>query len=773
MSKRTMLSAFSALGLVFLMLGTAARADYTVSGNLQYQDLEMDINQGFTGNTQNRPVRFADVLVMSGSTTLAQGATDANGDFSIFVSASTTQNISVLAVTNTVNTSFLNLRLTTFVNGGGVGNPVAYQMHSENNHDPNTNIDLGQVVALYHAGGDQFNLFDLGVDASQFLINVLGEPAPPGSPSSFIIEFTFNPNGTGFAFYDGVSVNLDGAYGYDDTILLHEVGHWVQDRFGDFSDNTGGQHFIGDSQQDPRLSFGESWPSFWGANVRTYYNITTGNTSAYRHPSMYMNSNGSINGGQGFSYDLENPSGSAGAGGAANEVAVQAMFWDITDGPSTPDFSPGFDDDQQAGFFMNRTFEETWNFVQANLRQPPFSGFLTYEDWHDLWIANMPNPQTTELIGIEQNEHHIEYVEDAFEPNNNGLLATPITQEQILNAATLHNTTWPENDEDWFRFSAIGGVTYQISTLNMLDGADTFMRLFDNNNQELANNDNAGPVGSPPGALEALRSELQWVAPADGDYFVQITRSLFNSGVGGGTVSKYGNWNFRILISSVPSTFPKIQVTPPAIVVNLAPNSTADRFAIVRNLGTLQALNYQVFEYSVENDTITDFSWVEATPNQGTVAAGQSDSVMVSFNSNGINVDTTITERLRFESNDLLNPVKTILIQLRVTVPVGIDDLPGDAVPDRYVLDQNYPNPFNPETSIRYQLPQSGPVSLTVFNSLGQTVRTLVQGNKAAGSYTVRWDGRDASGRAVSSGVYLYLLKAGDFVQTRKMLLLK
>jgi len=77
--------------------------------------------------------------------------------------------------------------------------------------------------------------------------------------------------------------------------------------------------------------------------------------------------------------------------------------------------------------------------------------------------------------------------------------------------------------------------------------------------------------------------------------------------------------------------------------------------------------------------------------------------------------------------------------------------------PLAFSLSPNAPNLFNP-TTIRFGLPEAGPVRLVVYNTTGQVVRTLVDGHRAAGFYAVTWDGRDALGRDVSSGVYLYCL---------------
>ena len=88
-------------------------------------------------------------------------------------------------------------------------------------------------------------------------------------------------------------------------------------------------------------------------------------------------------------------------------------------------------------------------------------------------------------------------------------------------------------------------------------------------------------------------------------------------------------------------------------------------------------------------------------------------------------------------------------------------------------LGQNYPNPFNPATVIGYQLSVVSDVKLTVYNLLGEKVAALIDARQNAGKYQVQWNGRDRQGRQVSSGVYLYRLEAGTFVQTRKMILLR
>jgi hypothetical protein len=106
-------------------------------------------------------------------------------------------------------------------------------------------------------------------------------------------------------------------------------------------------------------------------------------------------------------------------------------------------------------------------------------------------------------------------------------------------------------------------------------------------------------------------------------------------------------------------------------------------------------------------------------------------------------------------------------LTIRVVDPTGIVQAEKE-IPTAFALGQNYPNPFNPSTTIRYGLPSRAHVTLTVFNTLGQQISVLQNGEQDAGFYQVQLDGD-----GLSSGVYFYRLKAGDFVETKRFLLLR
>ena len=94
-------------------------------------------------------------------------------------------------------------------------------------------------------------------------------------------------------------------------------------------------------------------------------------------------------------------------------------------------------------------------------------------------------------------------------------------------------------------------------------------------------------------------------------------------------------------------------------------------------------------------------------------------------------------------------------------------------IPKEYILNQNYPNPFNPVTTLRYDLPEQSDVTITIYNMLGRKVKTLVNSTQDAGFKSVIWDATNYQGNPVSAGVYLYKIQAGEYISTKKMVLLK
>jgi hypothetical protein len=111
----------------------------------------------------------------------------------------------------------------------------------------------------------------------------------------------------------------------------------------------------------------------------------------------------------------------------------------------------------------------------------------------------------------------------------------------------------------------------------------------------------------------------------------------------------------------------------------------------------------------------------------------------------------------------------------KVTFSVALDvmDIPVSQLPNEFSLGQNYPNPFNPSTTIEFSLPRAAWVNLSIYNVLGQQVRTVVDEYLGAGLKAVVWDGRNENGRQAASGVYFYKMSAGGYSDSKKLIMLK
>ena len=115
----------------------------------------------------------------------------------------------------------------------------------------------------------------------------------------------------------------------------------------------------------------------------------------------------------------------------------------------------------------------------------------------------------------------------------------------------------------------------------------------------------------------------------------------------------------------------------------------------------------------------------------------------------------------------LMNPTPGITNTQELRFNVNI------ITPNRYTFHQNYPNPFNPTTTLRYDLPEQGHVRITIYDMLGREVKTLINQTQDAGYKSVIWDATNDYGKPVTAGIYLYQIQAGEFVHTKKMVLLK
>ena len=167
-----------------------------------------------------------------------------------------------------------------------------------------------------------------------------------------------------------------------------------------------------------------------------------------------------------------------------------------------------------------------------------------------------------------------------------------------------------------------------------------------------------------------------------------------------------------------------------------------------------------------------DLSWMDLSRESGRLGGGEADTVTVTIDTRGLPLEPEFRGWIAVTSNDPLATTVAIPVVLQLEGVVGLS---GEApVAETFRLEQNYPNPFNPATTVAFALPEAADVRLAVYDLLGREIAVLTEGPLTAGTHSVRWEGRDDSGRMVSSGVYFYRLEAGEAaVATRRMILLR
>lgn len=202
------------------------------------------------------------------------------------------------------------------------------------------------------------------------------------------------------------------------------------------------------------------------------------------------------------------------------------------------------------------------------------------------------------------------------------------------------------------------------------------------------------------------------------------------------------------------------------------PNYTLDSIVVVISNDTVYVWDYNAWEqcgfqldYTVEViDSVITITQID-TAEDGTTCYGYHNFVVpvVGLIDGNYRIDIfrdCLCEDIKF--------IKSFWFEYLIN---SIADVEGQ--PNQFALYNAYPNPFNPTTIICYSLKENSLVSLEIYNIKGQKVKTLVNSKKEKGEWTVFWNGKDESGSSVCSGIYFYRLKTGNFIQTKRMTLLK
>jgi hypothetical protein len=171
-----------------------------------------------------------------------------------------------------------------------------------------------------------------------------------------------------------------------------------------------------------------------------------------------------------------------------------------------------------------------------------------------------------------------------------------------------------------------------------------------------------------------------------------------------------------------------------------ATSTDLEDFSLDTNITSIDMLNYMeiVDEMSENNITSATIEWtVDVTDGIDTVTANNAPFTLIVDGSDAL---SALAEKL---------------------------------IPEVFALRQNYPNPFNPTTQIRYDLPEDALVAINIYDIMGRSIRSLVNSKQTAGYRSIQWNATNNLGEPVSAGMYIYMIQAGEFRQTKKMVLLK
>ena len=500
-----------AASLLIGCASTAALANYSVSGSCAYVDREFDAN-GFTGAEPVRPIRLADVQLIDGSSVVGSGVTDNSGNFSFPVVDNKTRNVYVRCLARRQTTTGVPVEVRSTTSSSSVW---AVRSLTISSHSPSMNIVIGTLVAVPTSGGEAFNLYDAALDGTAFLNYLRG-----GEAVTPLLMIVFNASNPNLSSWNGTSIVQGNNAGYDDTVLLHEMGHYVVSQFS-ASMNPGGTHHLSDCNQDLRLAFDEGHATYFGNSVRRFM--------GYPHSNIYVRTTGQAGSGNlQFSFDVESQQPFV-CYGSSSETSVYAALWDIGDGPSTTDDTPGSDESWD---LLSGLDQDVFKDMDVYI---PTAANISLEDFWDGWFhPSVANGHLSEMRAIF-NHIGIEFQPDAFESNDliaeARLVAPGPAIYHLTYFADRNNDLLGEPDTDLFMFDVVGGSTYTLETLDLLGDANTSLTLLASNGTTvLASNDDRA-AGD--------RSSLISYTPASGSRL--YLRSQHGAGLG-----IYGSYDLRI-----------------------------------------------------------------------------------------------------------------------------------------------------------------------------------------------------------------------------------
>jgi len=520
--------------------------EVNVSGVAQYEDKIYGAH-GFTGDYPLKPIRFAEVQLVDGNVAIASTRTDENGNYQLQGSGVRLK-VRVLAKSDAGINGNISV-----ANVNGDVYAVSKSLAIDGESVLNFEVPVKQAVS------GAFNILDVITNGKQFIAQYSdtyyypltvywqsGESQYGTYYCSKTISRVSCPQGMGIYLVGGYHGGGDTDQ-YDDDVILHEFGHYVEDQLG-IQDSPGGAHYLSDTDSDIRLSWSEGWGGFMPGAVKTWLAETDPerlSSQAGLPSSYFVDTYGQY---AMISMDLGDPEayycwgGSSCYSYSSSEVAVANVL---------------------NGLNKSFGFQAIWDSVSTYLpRQTPFPASL--ETFWDGWLTQRA-PDNDEMDGLIEifGRSSIYYRADNYESDNSFVTAKPyspctncVAQQHYLYSINSNN------DNDYVYVDLVAGKSYSVETYNLGNAADTYIRIlnfngtqaYSSNGAIMANDNRPGVVLCQPSESPCkihnnditLSSLLTFTPTQSNKYIVEVSTSSNRPQSAG----RYGSYS--LLIQELP-----------------------------------------------------------------------------------------------------------------------------------------------------------------------------------------------------------------------------